>query len=364
MRVLKIALLHFKIMIKDKKVIGFMFLMPLLVTAFITYLISNNSSSANYNIGLVINDSGSYGNKLADYIKESEKDFYSVRIYSDEEAAKDKIKTGKLTSLLVVDENFSSDIERGEKPQVQLFKSEGENISFKITEVVDAFINKSILDEGLKRSINLERDTINNPVEVRIDGGDYGFDYSKFVLVFIVSFIVFSANTIAYEIFAQRKDRVLKRQLVTPNEPWEITGGLLLGFGLIEEVIYISIINILKVMFKLDFGVSIWALIIPMTAMIMFSISLGLFVVRVTSNEGLISIIINIIGVAMGFVSGSFTNNNIPGFLKVFSRLTPQYWFNEAAGGSNIIVCTMVILLIAAVFFTAGSLKFTSFLKE
>ncbi|MHC1685345.1 MAG: ABC transporter permease [Clostridiaceae bacterium] len=365
MRILRIALLQFKIMIRDKMVLGFMFLMPLVVTGIVAYIGNSTSGDKNYNVVAVINDKGNYGSELVDYIKENEKNFYSIDILNDENIAREKVRYGKVTSLLVIDSNFSQSIESGDKPEVKLIKNEDDNVSMKLSQSVDEFINKKILTEELKDKINISENAISSDlIDVKITDSSGSFDYAKLILILIINFIVFSANSVSSEILSQKKEKVLRRQLTTPNKPWHISGGLLLGFGLTQIVIYSLIINILKVVFKLNFGISIVTIILPLIAMIIFSISFGLFVVRLTSNEGLVSVITNIIGVAMGFISGSFTNNNIPDFLKVFSKLTPQYWFNEVLGGSSIIISTIFILLIAAVFFTAGSLKFTNFAKE
>lgn len=365
MRIFKIALLQFKIIIRNKIVLGLMFLMPLVVTGIVAYIGNNNLSNTNFKVAVIINDKGNYGNELIDYIKESEKNLYSIDILNDEGLGREKVKAGKITSLLLIDSSFSQSITNREKPKVQVFKSEGDNVSFKLSQAIDDFINRKLLIEGLKGKVNINNESINsNPINVKVSDNESNFNYAKLILILIANFIAFSANSVSYEILSQRKDKVLRRQLTTPNKPWHISGGLLLGFGLTQMVIYFLIINILKIVFKLDYGISISMITIPLIAMIVFSISFGLFVVRITSNEGLISVITNIIGVGMGFISGSFTNNNIPSFLKVFSKLTPQYWFNEFLNGSNVIVCTIVILLISAVFFTAGSLRFTNFAKE
>jgi ABC-2 type transport system permease protein len=77
------------------------------------------------------------------------------------------------------------------------------------------------------------------------------------------------------------------------------------------------------------------------------------------------AMIVVALGNGMGFVSGSFSApGSLPKAIQNLSKFTPQYWFMEIMDGGQLIINSLVILLFALVFFTAGSIKFTSFAKE
>jgi ABC-2 type transport system permease protein len=366
MGLIKLMLLNFKLMIKDKKVILLMVVMPLAVSSFLCYMIKGDDNTTSFPVAVVLNDSGKHGKILVDQIIKNEEKFYNISELSEEEAKK-KIKDGKLLAAYIISKDFSSRLENGEKPEVALIKSGNENVAFKIGQFIDEYINKEVISTGLKKNINtVDKGLIEtNLISIETNEKQNDFDYSKFILILIINFIVFSANHVAGEFLAQRKEKTLTRQLTTPHKPWEISGGLILGFALIQMVTYSFVVTALKYIFDLQFEVSLVNILIGMLCMVAVSVSLGLFAVRLTSNEGVLSIIITVLGTGMGFVSGSFTApHSLPVAMEIIAKFTPQYWFMELMSGNGLIINCIIILLFALVFFTAGSLKFTKFAKE
>ncbi|MBL4936515.1 ABC transporter permease [Clostridium sp. YIM B02515] len=366
MGMIKLALINFKYMIKDKKVITLMLLMPLLVTGFICYMAKGDSSTSSFPVAVVLKDKGNQGKILVDEMIKEEKDYYNITNLSEEEA-RAKIKGGKLLAAYIIGEDFSDKIQKGEKPVISLLKTGNQNVAFKLGQYIDQYINSKILISDLKASVGSVDESLitknNITTEVKTKGSS--FNFAKLVMVLIVNFIIFSANYVAGEIFAQRKEKTLSRQLTTPHKPWEVSGGLILGFGLIQIVIYSFIIVILKMTFGLQFDVSLISIFIGMACMIVVSVSLGLFAVRITTNEGLLSIIVCVIGTATGFVSGSFTPSaSLPSAIQSIAKFTPQYWFSEIMGGGNVIVSSILILLFGVVLFTAGSIRLNKLVKE
>ena len=366
MRLIRIALLNFKVMIKDKKVILLMLVMPFVVSSFICYIVKKDTSTSSFSVAMVLKDKGSRGKALADEIIRNESNYYKISLLSEDES-KSKILDGKILASYIISEDFSEKIENGEKPEIRLLKASNENISFKLGQYIDEYINKEIVTRDLKNSMsNVNENLIKeNLINIENKTKENSFDYSRLILVLIINFIIFSANQVSGEILAQRKEKTLVRQLTTPNKSWEISGGMILGFALVQAVVYSFVIIAIKLIFKLEFQVSMVNILIGVFCMVAVSVSIGLFAVRITSNEGVLSIMVTIIGVGMGFVSGSFTSpNSLPSVIKSISKFTPQYWFMELMKGESLLVSCLIILLFALVFSTAGSLKFTRFAKE
>jgi ABC-2 type transport system permease protein len=353
-------------MIKDKKVILLMVVMPLVVNGFICFMMKGDNKTTSFPVAAVIKDKGDQGKLLVDNMIREESNFYKITELSEEQA-RNKIKEGKFLAAYIISEDFSEKIKRGEKPDISFIKSGNENVAFKLGKYIDEYINREVVSKRLENSIgNVDRNLIDaKPIAVESNEKDNNFDYSRLVLMLVINFVVFSANHVSGELLAQRKTKTLTRQLSTSHKPWEISGGLIVGFGLIQMAAYTCVIIVLKAMFKLQFQVSMLNIFIGVLCMVVVSISIGLFAVRISSNEGIISIIVAVIGTGMGFVSGSFTAaHSMPSALEAISRFTPQYWFIQLTNGGNLIINSLIILLFALVFFTAGSLKFTSFARE
>jgi ABC-2 type transport system permease protein len=366
MGLIKLALLNFKFMIKDKKVILLMFVMPFAVSSFICFIVQKETSSSSFPVSIVIKDSGIQGKSLVDEIIESERNFYKITVISEEEA-KSKIKDGKALAAYIIPEDFSEKLQYGQKPEVRLLKSGNENVAFKIGQYIDAYVNKQVMITNLRQSINSVNEglVMENVIATEVNSVGSAFDFARLVLLLLINFIVFSATYVSTEMLSQRKQQTLTRQLTTPHKPWEISGGLILGFALIEIVIYFIQVILLKEIFKLNFGVPLANILIGVLVMVVVSVSIGLFAVRITSNEGLLSIIVISIGNGMGFVSGSFSApGSLPKAVENLSKFTPQHWFIEIMNGGKVATNSLIILLFALVFFTAGSLKFTRFAKE
>lgn len=367
MRILKLMFINFKFMIKDKKTLFLMFMLPLVVVSIVGFVLKNNKDpDYNYHIAIINNDAGNYGKQMISKINEKEKNYYNIKVTKNLKESEESVKHGKYLCLFIIDSNFSSNIEKGISPEIKLVRSDNENVSFKLKNDIDNFIKKNIIFQKLEKDIGSSNIIIpeKNIISINVKEKSNAVDYSSIMLLLIINFIVFSANYVSFEIFDQKKSKTLRRQISMPYRPWEIGGGLILGFALTQMIVYLLVFAITGFAFNMKYNAPIGNIILGMVAMVIFSVSLGLFVVRITSNEGLISIIINIIGMGAGFLSGSFSGGILPRQVKVFSKITPQYYFMNIMNGKNLIINIFLILLISMVLFTAGSLKFERFIKE
>lgn len=358
MRFLIVLRSNLKRILKNKTLIFANFLIPLAIVFIFGFIFKNTSMDSKKDI-IINSDKGIYGEEFVKELKINSK----IEVYEKKDAI-ERLKKKRITVCYEIPENFSELIGRGEKPKILSYSLE-KNMNLGDFEFnANSVINKMLLKGEFKNSgmdISME--------SLRGDGGkieviakEKNNIGDRVVLNMLISFVFFSSIGVATEIFQLKKENILKRSFTTANSTRTIIGAILGALFILTSICY-SIIFLINIFINAPNTLSKAPIIIlNLVLIVLFSLSLGVFITRIVKNEKLINIVLQIIVSLTCFVGGSFAPIEfLPKGVRVFSKFTPQYWTMQSIRTGNVWL-SFVVLLFAIVLFTTGTFRSKNFI--
>lgn len=350
MNIIRLTLSNLKRYLKSPSLILPMILMPsVLIYGLLFTFSTNESNNPQYisPIALVCNLDGKYEKGLINDLELND-NLFDIK---DENKAIDLLKNNEISSVFVLDNNFSNDINKLKSPTVKSFETESGGGSIWAKSKIDSFINNS-----LSNSKNI------NTVSTKIIEKKSTLFSDSFLFVFMTSYTLYAINSVfCQDLLNLRRSNVLKRMLSTKNKDIEILFSLFLSLFIVQ-----SLASTFVLLFTSKFSVSL-DMILIIIANCFVSTGLIMFLTRVFKNEGTI-----------GFVSTFYALGNIaliiPSFIPSFplntpflnnlAKLSPFYWTIKYLQDGSVLVSLIALTLLGLVFVTCGSLKLRDFAKN
>ena len=134
-----------------------------------------------------------------------------------------------------------------------------------------------------------------------------------------------------------------------------------------QVTMYTASFLVMKLLFKISF-VNFGILILNIALMSMVSISLAIMVNRIFKNPGVGSLVISLTSLIMFFlylagIDGE-ASAKIPQTVLTLGKFTPFYWSLGSIEKSVLFPNVFILILIALVFYSAGSIRYSNFAKE
>lgn len=339
------AFINLKRMFKDKKMILGIFLAPIVVVGILCMLSQSgdkndekisNKNRSNIKIDIVNYDKGDLSKEIINLLQA---DPSVIVNHSTEEEAFDNIDNKNSDIAFVIPKAFTEKANTSSRDKIKVLKLKDSPVYPQI-EMVNSFIKG---DKGGKK--------------VYMNIG--------VLLNFVINFIMYSMIYIIQEIHDLREWNILNRSFSTPNSGKTILGGLLLAIFVLL-ILQFGALNLLTlIILKRPINENIIGstmLFLPFSILVL---SIGLLVARVLKNSSLSSVIVNLIVVPTGVISGTFFPKAfLPEYLKKISFISPQYWISDgfqkldSSGIASILPNVGILLLMAACFFIVGTLNF------
>ncbi|WP_125154881.1 ABC transporter permease [Clostridium rectalis] len=365
MKILRYGIIQFKRMIKDIKVIGFMFIMPLIVISIVNFGIKNSGGhTIMVDVAFNVEDLGKCGKELLEELKIPDKSIYN----NNKDKAMESLNKNDIVAVYEIPKDFSESIKNGKKPEIKAYKKEIGNGTLPIEKWINDNINKKVRENLLmskniiKSKDELDKKSVNTVIENTKDLEEEIF----LVLVLIINFVIFSANNVVSEILAFKRQNILKRAITTSNRGFEIIGGIYLGMVFIQSFVYMLVYICGKFIIGYSFN-NILLIFINIILASIFSVSLGVFVTRLLQNEAVAALVVNIVGISTTFLSlnsiGLYTNKPSCILLNI-GKFTPQYWVFDSIKHFRLFPNIFIIVLMSLVLFTAGNIKVRNFIEN
>lgn len=363
MKFLRMVVVNCKKYFKDIKNLVMMFILPIVCVSLVGFLINNSKSGLDTDVAVINSDRGGLGKELISQLGVN-------NIYSNKEDAIEGLKNYDFIALYEIPESFTEDINKNIKPAINAYKIEDGNS----TGVFEANIDERIND-FLKAKILVDNKIINNKSE--LDRNVIGIQYnvkqglltsgSFFPIMLILFFLVTFSSSISTDLLNLRKGKILERFLSTNNRGYEIMGSIYLSMLIVQTVMYTLSFVVMNVVFKYQFE-NFGMLILNIILMSAISISLGLMVSRIFQDPGVASVVITLFSIVLYFVylggmMGEGSGNAV-GIFGTLSKLTPFYWALDSIEKSVLFPNVFILILMALVFFSAGSIKYSNFAKK
>ncbi len=368
MNLIQLIMVNIKRMLKDPSKIGFMFIMPILVILFVSFLESgdNHQSSVGSNATVAINieDRGDLWEKF--YVSASKSQWIFI---NEKEKALELLETNEVSVVYNVPADFSEKINKYEKPIIESYKREEGNVTIPmeldINNKINEFIKEKLLvDKGIISSGDdlfvLKTETLferNNKV---VTGDMHS------VTTLLIYFIILGASPIVIELVGLKKNNIISRSITTPNKSSVILGSVAISFLIFQVSVNIVVLLLGQIVLGYDI-VSFYIVFINIVLASLFSITLSLAMTRLFQNEGVANLITALIAMLTLFLSmygQDGVYQNVPQFLKNIGRFTPQYWIFDSLEKSLIYPNVFIVLLIILALFTAGSYKLKDFVRK
>jgi ABC-2 type transport system permease protein len=369
------------IVLKDKGALAVYFMLPLLFASLLGIAFGGTGSdetTIEIAVLLVNQDSGSYGQMLADGLKRAEvlvvEDLSDATLRSTASLAMadQRVASGDAPAALVIPADFSSKIDAGEPVEVTIIKDptqqEAASIVAGITNQAMAEIGMlGELRYGIHAVLAQAPDYDQAPPELRqaVEAQTLGVIWTQvqqmrqnpviavqgeavagaeelqpwdpityYIPSFTVAFAFFLIGQMAATLLREKEEGTFRRLMSSPMPRGAVIGGKVLAY---MGVVFLQVIVLFTVgyaLFKMPLGESPLGLLLLTVALALASASLGMLLGALcrTSQQA------DRLGMVLGFVLLALGGGIMPlfraeGFIGIVSRLTPSAWGIEGYMG-------------------------------
>lgn len=281
----------------DKRTLGLMLIVPLILLTLIYFIFDGAVSDVN--IGVVSEVNETFKEKL------EENDIYLIEFDTIEEA-NDSIREGDIAAILSTnDDEINVLIDGTNAGLAKKVKSIFEMATVKVVETLPIEVNIEYLDD-------IEEITL--------------FDeFGSTLIGFVIFFFVFLVAGMAF--LKERKSGTIEKLISTPIKRWEIVLGYIVGFGIITIIQSVIIsLYVIKVLGIMMVG-SIWYLLLITLLTAICALSLGMFLSTAANSEFQMMQFVPIVIIPQLFFSGLF---NLSEGWMIFGKIFPLTYIADA----------------------------------
>ena len=362
------------VVLKDKGALAVYFLMPLLFASLMGMAFGNTGSEEKkieIAVLLVNQDSGTYGQMLADGLKGAE--VLIVEELSDATLADQRVASGDAPAALVIPADFTAKIDAGEPVEVTIVKDPAQQ---EAANIVAGIANQAMAEIGMLGELRygihavlvqspdydkaplelaqaIEAQTLGvlwtqvqqmrqSPVIAVNDEAVTGAEEVKpwnpitwYVPGFTVAFAFFLIGTIASTLLNEKEEGTFRRLMSSPMPRGSIIGGKMLAYVIVVFLQVIVLFSVGYALFKMPLGESPLALLLLTLALALASSSLGMLLgalCRTSKQADRLGMVLGFVLMTLGGTVG-FPLFRAEGFMGILSRLTPNAWGIEGYMG-------------------------------
>ncbi len=389
-KISSIAINLLRVTFKDKSSILWFFIMPIIWTTLLGS-VSNfgGGGTTKVPIAIINLDKGSLGNIYVDEIKKEEE--LNIIFYQKEDLNDviNMVKDTKISSLILIPEDFSDSIFENLEITVTVYKSTRYS-TYYIEELIKKITNKInissltghfvlenlkeyfVLNELIRKvyfensfnealtnlthenKISVRYEVLSTQKEIEVLPAGFNATSPGFGVMFVMLGAFFTAAIFAEE----RETNIFSRLLTTPIRKITILSGKLFGAFCITIIQFLFIIFFGQFVLKVNWGNSPVATLLIIISFCLSAVGLGSIlssIVKTSAQAGVFSVLISF---TTSMISGAWWPLEImPKYLQNIGRLTPQYWaingFNKIilrGYGLKEIMPNFTILILYAIF--------------
>jgi len=341
-----------------------MMLMPLIVITGLNYFSLKDKDTSTVKVAICIEDKGSYGEQLVKELK-----ITSSVYYHNKDKALESLKKNDVIAVYEIPADFTDKIKEGNKPEVIGYKNKDGNGTAPIEGDINKWINEKCKENILinNKIIKDEKEITKGTIKTVVEGAKKGMDQGMLMtVIMLLNFIIFSALGVGTELLTLKKQKILARAITTANRGWEIIGSVYLAQFFAQVIVYSLIFIVQQCIFGYSLS-NFYIVLINIALMSLVSISLGVFVTRICENEGVASLIINIIASSTTFLSiaGMLSDTHKTSWIvENLTKFAPQYWAMKSIDSSVLFPNGIILVLMAIALFTAGNFRVRNFVNR
>lgn len=356
MRIISLIVVNIKRYLKNPTILFISFLMP--VIFFIGTSVTSGDDGNKGEIGFIDKDKSAYSDELIKKVKEN----YEVVLY--EGAAEDNFQSivdGDVGALYVINEGFSDNIKEMKMPSIDGYKKEESEGIIVLENALNGII-KGFIQEKIQPGLS------ENYVETIINNNEVKDESDKaFYIIMICYFMFIGSAMITQDLIALKQQKILRRDISTPNSDIAILGGMFGAAFIIQAALSFLAYIIITVVLKQPMSnLAVATLVIVLSSFM--STAFIVFVTRWVKNPVMAMLTIILFSLLTFGVTLVTTNlhmfEEIPKVLATLSLISPFQWMMDIINNGRILVSSMVLVIMGIVFFTLGSFRLRDFVKE
>ncbi|MCX6084011.1 MAG: ABC transporter permease [Caldiserica bacterium] len=384
-----IAVKDLKVRVRDKSAFVVLLILPMVMIIILGTVFNWAGSSFTANVTLVDLDRGDMARRLTQDVFGSPqlRDLLVVTTVSSEAEARSLVEQGKTGAAVIIPAGFSSSMPAGTKVSIiVLGNPETATQAGVIRNVVESFtaevqrrqLAASIAIRTLQESgavppqrmqeaiqsvlheVGISQQT--EPVSLRTTTQEglkvpRALDY--YAVGMALLYLIFTANTGTDGMLEEKRQHTLPRILATPTSRVQVLLGKLVGIFAIAALQFAMIIVLTRVLYGVNWGASVPAVIVMATATVLAGAGLSTMVAALARTPEQAGEIGPAVALIYSLLGGSmWAVYNMPAWMNSVSRLTFTRWSIEGftslmvngGGVSSILRPVGVCLAMAAVF--------------
>lgn len=363
--------------LRNKKEMALLLILPILGVLLFTFQVRQVADTIT-SVGLVKSDEDIAAQKLVQMLAQQQ-DIELVQLATEtyqEALAKEQVKM-----VILLPEQFSTQILQGQKVDVQLLGEEKQLFVSGVSQLINesmvsiytmAELANSAADQldisplqALESMLN-EDSTPQLAVSYQMPGQDKGVQFGEIssAIGFTIMFIMTLIFLVIGSIMEDRKNLVLARMSVAPVREWEIVAGNLLGSLCLGLIQLIPLVLVLRSTLGLNWGAQFWQLFLVLFCFLVATIGLGIGISGIIGPKVSPTNIIATVIVPSCILGGCFIPASMmPDILNKISYAVPQHWVMAAIeqvvgrGDISAVLLNIVVIIMFGIAFATFGIK-------
>lgn len=325
----------------------------------ITMTVVFEGSTSNVSTTGVVNlDKGTRAQALIDQFEASD----TFEVFDTEEKAT-KALHEETQQVYIFPENFSTLLDQGEKPEVEILVKNEEltghsEFNFYLQNTVQMERTNQYLD-----SLDLAVKEAETPWEIKIE--EPLFKGKDIMVIALLSFgILYGGAMLSTDLVSQKKAKVLRRGLATPTSGYMILASSIAGSWVLQFTS--NLLALAFVQIFIPFSLKSFLTAVALVAFTcIFSACIQLLILRIFKEPQMSVFVGMILSMIFLFLPMIYDMReiitNVPSFLFKFAYISPIFWIIEATTGGSILLSLGMLLLLSLMLFFAGSIRLKDF---
>jgi ABC-2 type transport system permease protein len=321
------------VMIKEKGMAFWLFLMPMLFILMFASIFSNAKDT--FTISYYDADQSAMSQALMKSIDDIKGFDVTLRTGLSQEEEIQRVKDGKASSLLIIPKGFEADLSAGKSSRLELYRDAMADTAvapvLAVLENVTAGFRDVKLQQILKAAGKSEveiTEILKAPVALDEfkENSAQGDAVTQYVPGFVVMFVFFIIITMVRGFFRDRESGMLARLRSTPMKPYQYLIGMWVPSILAVLVQCMVLLTFGKIVYNVNLG-DLLAISLIVIGLAICATGIGLTICMLVKSENQGTAYTQIITMGGAIVAGLwFPFEIMPDFAQAIGKFTPQYW--------------------------------------
>lgn len=287
---------------------------------------------------------------------------WGTHIWINRELATKRLNEGKVGAIYTIPSNFINRTDKTLKVEVRNPNHQSTALEYDIRQIVREYALQQALI-GIDASIESVASVKGLNIQIE-DSQSTAADIFKSMplILLLIFYILVGGSSIGVDLISLKKNHILRRSVVSPNESWRTLGILLISYSIFMFLVNVVLLTLIQYFYAIE-ATLYWRSIGLILLSILFSLSSAIAMFRVFKHPAYASSIGTLIYVLL--LGLAFADNIFDSvFIQTFTYLSPFKWIIHIFDTGEWLMSTIIVLLMSGVLFTAGSYRLENYARS